>query len=339
MAEPQANILPYDHPFDPEHYLLFIDDDDFPPLNFTELPTLLQQNNFTSNPNSMLQSRPVADGDVDPFILDDEIFVDGFQANPSPIRDETNIGSSDFGNPIQLSAWPLQVPPYTCSVEITKFEVHGRLGVITHGVLEKYGVDLTTNQSHEYKMFNFCNESTSRVKQYLEEYCKDRKSNGYVMLQDPLSAFYEAVCVGLDWEYNMDTDDLVANDSADQGLAKKGPLVGGVFERVKFNPVWLSSARLLNNHVGLGLTLASMPHMEGLKNLGDHQMDQPDVEISRARPSNRTTLSMQINSIERKISMKAKFLTSADAEERGRAQSEIDTFRQEIANIYARFDV
>ena len=63
-------------------------------------------------------------------------------------------------------------------------------------------------------VISFCSESIGRVKQFLEEYCKDRKSNGYVKLQDPLSAFYEAVCVGLDWEYNnMDTDDLLANDS------------------------------------------------------------------------------------------------------------------------------
>ncbi|KAI3789794.1 hypothetical protein L2E82_02598 [Cichorium intybus] len=53
----------------------------------------------------------------------------------------------------------------------------------------------------------------SRVKQFLAAYCKERSTCGYVMLPDPLSSFYEAVCVGLDWEDNVDTDDLIPEDS------------------------------------------------------------------------------------------------------------------------------
>ncbi|GJU67031.1 RWP-RK domain-containing protein [Tanacetum coccineum] len=46
----------------------------------------------------------------------------------------------------------------------------------------------------------------------------------------------------------------------------------------------------------------------------------------------------KIRSIEKKISMRATYLTSVDVEERGRAQVEIDTLRQEIANIYSRYN-
>lgn len=56
---------------------------------------------------------------------------------------------------------------------------------------------------------SFCKESIVRVKEFLVEYCNKRKTNGYIMLQDPLSSFYEAVCVGLDWEDNTVTDDLI----------------------------------------------------------------------------------------------------------------------------------
>lgn len=60
--------------------------------------------------------------------------------------------------------------------------------------------------------FSFCKESISRVKEFLVEYCNGRKTNGYIMLQDPLSSFYEAICVGLDWDNNAVTGDLIIDD-------------------------------------------------------------------------------------------------------------------------------
>ena len=41
-------------------------------------------------------------------------------------------------------------------------------------------------------------------------YCKERKSNGFVMIQDQLSPLYEAACVNLDC---LDTDDLIGSCS------------------------------------------------------------------------------------------------------------------------------
>nr|GEW13793.1 hypothetical protein [Tanacetum cinerariifolium] len=187
---------------------------------------LMHDENDTQVPSTQVPSTsqhidpPLVD---DSFILDNDLFDEGLQTNTTPVNDnETNVRSSEFGNPIHLSSWPLQVPPYTCSccqilreishtngVDITKFEIHGRLGVISHAILEKYSVDLTTNRSHEYKMFDFCKESIVRVKEFLVEYCNERKTKGYIMLQDPLSSFYEAVCVGLDWVDNTVTDVLI----------------------------------------------------------------------------------------------------------------------------------
>ncbi|KVH97524.1 Plant regulator RWP-RK [Cynara cardunculus var. scolymus] len=88
-------------------------------------------------------------------------------------------------------------------------------------------------------------------------------------------------------------------------------------------------------------------------------MNQSDVEIDRARPSYKTTFSTQrertgkltikdlvgffhipIEVAAKKIQVCPTVIKKIclDAEVRGRAQSEIDTFRQEIANIYARFN-
>lgn len=54
--------------------------------------------------------------------------------------------------------------------------------------------------------FSFCQESISSVKQFLVQYCDDRKREGYIMLQDPLSNFYEALCIGLDGNGSPEAD-------------------------------------------------------------------------------------------------------------------------------------
>ncbi|XP_021978773.1 uncharacterized protein LOC110874368 isoform X2 [Helianthus annuus] len=241
MSETGAN-LPHHvvAPLDPnlqalEHFLMHDDNNNnFPPPNSS------QQTGFSIDTPLVQDQTPVAGYESDPRVetfVHNEMFVEGFQTNPSCVRDETNTRSGEFGNPIRLSSWPLQLPPYTCSccqilreithtngVEISKLEIHGRLGVICHGVLEKYSVDLTENRDHEYKMFDFCKESLRRVKQFLVEYCMERKTNAYIMLQDPLSSFYEAICVGLDWEDSpVVTDDIVRENSGDHHMNQTLP--------------------------------------------------------------------------------------------------------------------
>lgn len=74
------------------------------------------------------------------------------------------------------------------------------------------------------------------MKQFLVEYCKERKTKGHVMLQDPLSSFYEAVCVGFNWEHNIHTDDLIPND------------LGSIFNTIEFFTLTclISTIKILN---------------------------------------------------------------------------------------------
>ncbi|KAH6804720.1 hypothetical protein C2S51_032967 [Perilla frutescens var. frutescens] len=117
---------------------------------------------------------------------------------------------SEFGNPIRIPAWPVPPSPHSCSCcqtlreffhvnggRVMKLVIHGRLGLINHAVMERYDSKLSS-ENHEYYMFDFCKESISNVKQFLVQYCNDRKSEGYIMLQDPLSNFYNALCTGLE---------------------------------------------------------------------------------------------------------------------------------------------
>ncbi|KZV50165.1 hypothetical protein F511_21926 [Dorcoceras hygrometricum] len=87
--------------------------------------------------------------------------------------------------------------------EALKLEIHGLLGIITHAIEERYSTDMSS-EYHEYHKFDFRDKSISCVKQFLIKYCHDRRQEGYIILQDPLSSFYEALCVGLERYGNQD---------------------------------------------------------------------------------------------------------------------------------------
>lgn len=44
------------------------------------------------------------------------------------------------------------------------------------------------------------------MKDFLQQYCEGRRLAGYIMYQDPLAMFYEAVCVGIDFNGNVNAD-------------------------------------------------------------------------------------------------------------------------------------
>ncbi|XP_057799781.1 uncharacterized protein LOC131015414 [Salvia miltiorrhiza] len=113
-----------------------------------------------------------------------------------------------FGNPMRVPVWPVPPSPYSCSCcqtlreifhvngsRVLKLGIHGRLWHISHAVLERFD-SKSSPENHEYYMFDFCNESIGNVKQFLIQYCNDRKLEGFIMLQDPLSNFYDALCTG-----------------------------------------------------------------------------------------------------------------------------------------------
>ncbi|XP_047971864.1 uncharacterized protein LOC125214764 [Salvia hispanica] len=113
-----------------------------------------------------------------------------------------------FGNPVRIPVWPVPPAPHSCSCcqtlrdifhvngcQVFKLGIHGRLGIISHAVLERYDNN-QTSQNHEFYMFDFCNESMDNVKQFLIQYCNERALEGCTMLQDPLSTFYDALLTG-----------------------------------------------------------------------------------------------------------------------------------------------
>ncbi|OWM63337.1 hypothetical protein CDL15_Pgr022082 [Punica granatum] len=118
-----------------------------------------------------------------------------------------------------LSIWPEPPSPYSCScchllremvhsngTHTTRLELHGRVGMICHAILEN----------------RFCKRGIEDVKQFLKQYCEERSQAGYVLLPDPLSKYYEAVCIGLVWDDSIFAD---ANDYFEYsaGISEEAP--------------------------------------------------------------------------------------------------------------------
>ncbi|XP_044463256.1 uncharacterized protein LOC123194161 [Mangifera indica] len=220
MADPRL-IVPYHDPYDApvtDGMLYYIDNstptvDD---LSLLQDPSLYAS---TSNPANVQDA--AGDTFEEPILWNIANNFNGSssQAGPSEFQTETSNQerpeNDNGGNTMAIPMWPVPPVPFLCSCclvlreiihsngfETTKLEIHGRLGMICHAILE-------THQNlavYQYQMIDFCNKSIEDVKNYLVQYCEERKHAGFVIARDPLSIFYEALCVGLDMDENLTTD-------------------------------------------------------------------------------------------------------------------------------------
>ncbi|KAK9273151.1 hypothetical protein L1049_017958 [Liquidambar formosana] len=245
-----------------------------------------------------------------------------------------------------LPFWPVPAVPFLCSCcqvlreiihtkgnHTAKLEIHGRLGMICHAVLDnRHSVD-AVHPGQKYQMFDFCKKSIENVKEFLMRYCDERKQAGYIMLQDPLSIFYEALCVGLEWDENLNTDDFFEPCPRDSGAHQKNrPEAQNHEERI---PKSSLAAQVVRERTGK-LTLRDLvqyfhlPIDDAAKQLNIC----PTVvkKICRRYGLNRWP-HRKIKSIERKIRMLRVSLDTADVEERARIQAEIERLQQVLVNI------
>ncbi|KAM3757878.1 hypothetical protein ACB098_01G000800 [Castanea mollissima] len=239
-----------------------------------------------------------------------------------------------------LSTWPVSPIPFNCTychvlreiiftngTKTNKLEIHGRLGVICHAILQNHqhvDVNITSSSStNQSQMFDFCKKSIEDVRQFLINYCVEQKLAGYVMVQDPLAFFYEAICVGLDW----DDDDVFEPSPTNSGEEAKQ-------ETQRTPKVSLAAQR---DRAGK-LTL---------EEVGRH-FHLPIEEASRRMKLCPTVLKKicrrygihrwpyrKVKSIRRQISNLTASLNSRDAEARANAQAEIDRLQQELTNVCA----
>ncbi|KDO73593.1 hypothetical protein CISIN_1g041600mg, partial [Citrus sinensis] len=152
----------------------------------------------------------------------------------------------------------------------------------------------------------FCKKSIENVKEYLVQYCEERKQAGFMMLPDPLSDFYEAVCVGLVLDDNLTTDDY-----------SQPPMTNSV-QRERTGKLTLRDLMIYFH----------LPIEEAARRM---KLCPTVVKKICRRDGLHRWPHRKIKSIQRRMSVASGRLRSNDAEERANAQIEIQRLQEEMA--------
>ncbi|KAE8100076.1 hypothetical protein FH972_018005 [Carpinus fangiana] len=345
MADPRA-FVPYHDPYEgplAENILTFMDDAN---------PTLadVSYSHPTLPPSDF---DPLEDPVMWDICNDSNNEAGTSQAGPSEVRAGTRNTEGQYFEPQSardwnmrpLSFWPVAPIPFNCSCcqvlreiiytngTITKkLEIHGRLGMICHAILQNLqNVNVNVNSSsNQYQMFDI-----EDVKQFLVNYCVEQKLAGYVMVQDPLSFFYEALCVGLDWDEDPLADDFFQQSPTNSEGARQMDIEPDAdHEKGRTTKVSLAAQR---ERAGK-LTLKDVGHYFHLpiEEAARRMKLCPTVlkKICRRDGMNRWP-HRKVKSIQRQISSLTASLDSNNAEARANAQAEIDRLQRELTNVCA----
>ncbi|XP_054796777.1 uncharacterized protein LOC129302128 [Prosopis cineraria] len=227
MGDPWP-VVPYNDPYDlPISYDILDFQNDHNPL--PAVPSNEQNSSsFAQQSDADFQSNDPNSGQViqDTAMRDCPHEEGKFAAGPSEPRVEShpsqeNMPSHNFPNVIPLTFWPPNPVAFHCSscqvlreiihtngIKFSKLEIHGRLGVICHAILRQninVGYSRDDRQIH---MIDFCGRSMEDVKNFVRQYCAEKNATGYFTVQDPLSAYYEALCIGMDWNEDINDEFL-----------------------------------------------------------------------------------------------------------------------------------
>lgn len=367
MADPRA-VVPYHDPYDSGPYAddIFSFAENYNPnladLSSSQPPTILDDAANIADPIGPLE---------DPIMWDmynNHHF--GNQAGPSEIRVQTKNQEErtahqpsmfDHGNTRPLSVWPVEPVPFLCSCcqvlreiihfsgkSTTKLEIHGRPGIISHSILMVQNSVDGVPQDPEYQMFDFCKKSIGNVKEFLTQYCNERKQAGYTMMQDPLSIFYETLCVGLEFDDNFNTSDFLDPFPTDLVL---DDILGPSTESNRADAYQRNQTEQENNEERVQKTsLAAQRERTGKLTLGDfvqyfhlpidhaakklHICPTVVKKVCRKYGLNRWPY-RKIKSIQRQIETLTENLNTPNAEERARVEAEIERLQQVMTNFFA----
>ncbi|XP_028807013.1 uncharacterized protein LOC114761909 [Neltuma alba] len=236
MGDPWS-IVPYNDPYDfplPESILDFQNDHNLPPAGpsnehnaspFPQQSDAILQDTYPNSGHQVIQ---------DAAMRDFPHQEGNFEAGPSGLHGEShpsqeNMHSQNFPEVSQLQYWPENPVPFLCSccqvlreiihtngIKFSKLEIHGRLGVISHAILRQ-NISVGSSGDQQIHMLDFCRKSMEDVKNFLRQYCAEKNAAGYFTVQDPLSAYYEALCIGMEW--NEDLNDEFLGTYADNSGA------------------------------------------------------------------------------------------------------------------------
>ncbi|WOG81477.1 hypothetical protein DCAR_0100625 [Daucus carota subsp. sativus] len=240
-------------------------------------------------------------------------------------------GNSAFENPTQFFEWPDPPRQYDCTYcqvlryivhikgqeQSTKLEIHGRIGMVCHGILEISSGD-TTAPNREYRTFDFCQKSLSDVKKFLIEYYEDRANTSYATVDDPLLTFYDTLCARseYDWVFNND------NEAEAQG--------GGV--RPKKRTVVEQRAYCETLTIQDVLPYFHLRQSEAAKLLGLGTTKLKEIVRNAGIPK---WPAREVNAKDRAIKKIVKKMNPSNPRKKAMAEKEIQELQKAIADIYA----
>ncbi|RDX84609.1 Protein NLP9, partial [Mucuna pruriens] len=144
---------------------------------------------------------------------------------PAPPRHQNqSLAPQKFPDVVTLLDWPLSPKPFFCSccqvlrqivhtngAQFEKLEIHGSIGVFNHAIIEIQNITQDVPSNNGYQMIDLCNKSAAEIKKFIEGYCDQQNQFGYIIMEDPLSAYYEAISVGMGWtdELSDEDDDMI----------------------------------------------------------------------------------------------------------------------------------
>ncbi|XP_055819280.1 uncharacterized protein LOC129888300 [Solanum dulcamara] len=338
MDNHNTSIVPYHDPFDDDD-----DDDDDSFVNislFDENPTIDGGDHpppLDENPTNLNSDFGVSD--YDPILLDIS-----YECSNHLVGNSTNAEGDVLGNNNNNNLHNCQILreiTHADGLLISKLGIFGTIGRISHASLEKYTMDFSDQSHVSSQTYDFSNDSISSVKQFLVQYFEACKGDGYMVLEDPLCEFYQALGVGFDGSDCIDIDGLLqlspttSHDIQMEQQEMANEKNEGTSSDMRHEKIPLSAQRERTAKLKLK-DFAGYLHLP-IETAAKKLKICPTVmkKICRRDGLPRWPY-RKIKSIKRKISERGKSLSSTDVKERESAKIDIRKLEKELANILKR---
>ncbi|KAG5591162.1 hypothetical protein H5410_041676 [Solanum commersonii] len=297
------------------------------PIN-ENYPTIVQGpiNENTTNLNSGLRV-PDYDSYSDSFFL--EI---SFESGNRFVGNSTN---SEGEVPGKNNCQILREVTHGNGTILSKLEIFGTIGKISHASLEKSTMDNHVSTD----TIDFSNYSIRKVKQFLIQYFEGCKKDGYIVIEDTLSEFYQTLSVHSGDRTNdinnllqlspTTSPDDVQTEQQEMANDNEGTSSGVNRGKISLSEQQRRRTKLMNvkdfeDYLHLSIQEA------GIK------LNVCPTVMKRVcrRDGLRRWPSRKINSIKRKISKRQESLSSIHAGERKSAKADITKLEKELADIF-----
>ncbi|CAL0333609.1 unnamed protein product [Lupinus luteus] len=273
-------------------------------------------------------------------------FESQVNVGPSQPPNWNFFGSQNFSNMevISLPCWPESPSPFSCSCcqvlreiihtngfTFNKLEIHGRLGIMCHAIHHQNingNINGASSSNPQFQMIDFTMKNIQEIKNFLVQYCLGQNTSGYVMVQDPLSPYYEALCIGLDWAEDLnDYIDMNPNGSGGPSDEMEQEVDNGRARRPSLSEQKERIAKMKLSDLS---DYFHLPIEEAARKLN---VCSSVVKGVCRREGVKRWPQRKITSIVKQITVLKRTLNSADASTRARTEAEINKLEEEMKGL------